>query len=609
MLAGVRSSQWGACTRFVSALACTWFLGACSSDQNGGGNPMPDAAAPDAPGQGGTCGNGIVEPGEQCDDGNQSNDDSCLNNCHLACGDGVKNASEQCDTGIAAGMPGACPSSCDDGNACTSDTLSGSDCQAQCIHGAITMAINGDGCCPPGATSATDSDCTASCGNGVVDSGETCDTAIAAGMAGACPTESSCNDNQPCTHDSLANAGTCTAACQNTPITQAINGDGCCPPGATHATDSDCPASCGNGVVDSGETCDTAIAAGSPGACPTVASCNDNMACTRDTLLSGGTCNAACSHTAITQPMNGDGCCPPGANANNDNDCQPRCGNGVVESGEQCDDGNTTSGDGCSATCQLEPKAYRMVSLSFKDPHVYVNAIIACIDVTNSAPFGMASLNQRISDSISMDVMPMDGFLDLNILMVFRPLNQTPGGQTPMSVTFGKCTAPAAGTTCRPNIMQTSTTASNLASGMCLGVLPGTHTQSYGAITIPQAPCFESAAGVTLTILLNGITLPMHDARVAATYSGNPASQLVNGLIRGFVTEADANALILPANLGPLSGHPLSFALPGGSPPAPEQPNCENSDHSDMDTGPDGQRGWYFYLNFTAAPVSYTDMP
>jgi cysteine-rich repeat protein len=30
------------------------------------------------------------------------------------------------------------------------------------------------------------------------------------------------------------------------------------------------------------------------------------------------------------------------------------CGNGVVESGEQCDDFNTASGDGCSATCMIE---------------------------------------------------------------------------------------------------------------------------------------------------------------------------------------------------------------------------------------------------------------
>ena len=30
------------------------------------------------------------------------------------------------------------------------------------------------------------------------------------------------------------------------------------------------------------------------------------------------------------------------------------CGNGVLDPGEQCDDGNRTNGDGCSATCQIE---------------------------------------------------------------------------------------------------------------------------------------------------------------------------------------------------------------------------------------------------------------
>ncbi|MBI3771068.1 MAG: PQQ-dependent sugar dehydrogenase [Deltaproteobacteria bacterium] len=32
----------------------------------------------------------------------------------------------------------------------------------------------------------------------------------------------------------------------------------------------------------------------------------------------------------------------------------PVCGNGTIESGEECDDGGTMSGDGCSDTCQLE---------------------------------------------------------------------------------------------------------------------------------------------------------------------------------------------------------------------------------------------------------------
>ncbi len=32
----------------------------------------------------------------------------------------------------------------------------------------------------------------------------------------------------------------------------------------------------------------------------------------------------------------------------------PICGNAVIEAGEECDDGNLISGDGCSSTCQLE---------------------------------------------------------------------------------------------------------------------------------------------------------------------------------------------------------------------------------------------------------------
>src|SRR3989344_2206163 len=34
--------------------------------------------------------------------------------------------------------------------------------------------------------------------------------------------------------------------------------------------------------------------------------------------------------------------------------CGPHCGNGLIETGEQCDDRNTLSGDGCSGSCQME---------------------------------------------------------------------------------------------------------------------------------------------------------------------------------------------------------------------------------------------------------------
>jgi cysteine-rich repeat protein len=34
--------------------------------------------------------------------------------------------------------------------------------------------------------------------------------------------------------------------------------------------------------------------------------------------------------------------------------CQPYCGDGVVDPGEECDDGNGDSGDGCSPACLIE---------------------------------------------------------------------------------------------------------------------------------------------------------------------------------------------------------------------------------------------------------------
>ena len=62
-------------------------------------------------GEGGglACGNGVMDPGEACDDGNGVMDDGCTNACALpACGDGVVqgSAGEQCDDGGQTGGDG-----------------------------------------------------------------------------------------------------------------------------------------------------------------------------------------------------------------------------------------------------------------------------------------------------------------------------------------------------------------------------------------------------------------------------------------------------------------------------------------------------------------------
>ncbi len=50
------------------------------------------------------------------------------------------------------------------------------------------------------------------CGNRVVDEWEICDKAIAQGLAGACPT--ACSDDNECTDNIILNASTCEVTCQ-----------------------------------------------------------------------------------------------------------------------------------------------------------------------------------------------------------------------------------------------------------------------------------------------------------------------------------------------------------------------------------------------------------
>lgn len=168
---------------------------------------------------------------------------------------------------------------------------------------------------------------TRTCGNGVVDAGETCD--------GDCPT--SCSDGDPCTTDTLTgSAAACNAACSFPAITACAAGDGCCPAGCTSATDGDCggPTTCGNGVLDPGETCD--------GDCPI--SCDDGDACTADELIgSAAACNATCRHTTIPICTGGDGCCPAGCTSGNDPDCTSSGDAGTDGGG----DGDSGSGEGC----------------------------------------------------------------------------------------------------------------------------------------------------------------------------------------------------------------------------------------------------------------------
>jgi cysteine-rich repeat protein len=277
-----------------------------------------------------------------------------LEQCSAVCGDGKVSGDEQCDTAIADGKPGACPKSCTPMNACTPRVVQGAACAATCAPMPITKIGAKDSCCPPGANATNDVDCTAQCGNNVIEGNETCDPPSS---CAPCTTSNSCLAVK-----STGSADTCDLRCSQTPITQCHNGDHCCPSGCSKSNDQDCSSSCGNRTIDSGETCE----ANTNKPCPTT--CNDNQSCTIDMLVgSASNCNAVCTNVAITQAVNGDACCPNGATANNDSDCMAQCGNKIVETGEQCDDGNQVAGDGC-VNCQTEtPTQACLVKLNSSD--------------------------------------------------------------------------------------------------------------------------------------------------------------------------------------------------------------------------------------------------
>jgi hypothetical protein len=152
------------------------------------------------------------------------------------------------------------------------------------------------------------------CGDGIVNGDERCDIAIARGVSGACP--DGCSGGRGCSRNELAGEG-CDARCEPRELERRENGDGCCPEGADWSSDDDCPARCGNGVIERDERCDP------PGTCKKQASCVSKDACERAHYEGDpDRCSARCEVVRIESCVSEDGCCPTGCAPENDSDCQ-----------------------------------------------------------------------------------------------------------------------------------------------------------------------------------------------------------------------------------------------------------------------------------------------
>ncbi len=259
---------------------------------------------------------------------------------------------------------------------------------------------------------------------------------------------------------------------------------------------------------------------------------------------------------------------------------------------------------GIAADAQAQMTAFRMDDLDLRDPHVFVS-FISCLDITDTPIIGF-SINEQLQTRIQNDAAtPQDGLLDLSNVFLFDPLDQ---GVASNNFASGSadCSAPLVGTQCSGfSASSLSGMASLLPSGSCLTPVAATTHNYSPAVTNATAPCFSSPNG-TITIDLSGVPVALQDAQIAATFNGAPVTGTINGLMKGFLLESDADVTIVPMTFPLVGGQPLSQLLPGGDPPGANNANC--APHSDVDIH-NGQRGWWFYLNFTAPVTPLNDDP
>lgn len=263
--------------------------------------------------------------------------------------------------------------------------------------------------------------------------------------------------------------------------------------------------------------------------------------------------------------------------------------------------GNTLAWSESVGEPALPPaEVFRLSDLDLREPHLYVNVPIAgCFDFTDQDfPFGLGqSFNGQLQAAITGDSEP-DGLLDSSFLLEFRPFDEAAAALR-LDIGNGLCTAPMSGSTCAPDPATVPQTAlyEGLAAGSCLAALDGTTHPPYAPeVANVAAPCFVSVPR-RVVFDLNGVALPLTDLQIAGDWAATQVTGFAIGLMRGYLSEAEATTVLLPAALPIVGGQPITVLLPGGA------GNCAG--HDDRDTLL-GISGWWFYFNFPADAVLWS---
>ncbi len=335
---------------------------------DGAADVTPDTRVP-------ACGDGVLDPGEQCD-GDELGKKTCSTipggfiggvlGCLPTCAFDTRHCETRrpCGNGVL-----------DDGEDCDGAELDGATCESRGFGG-------GSLGCTPETCAFDESGCTL-CGNDVVDAPEECDGADLGSET--CVTRGFAAGELSCAADCAFDETGCTR-CGNGTIDGSEECDGsafgtrtCMTEGAfsggSLACDGTCQVdtsgctnspTCPNGAIDPGEDCDGSNLASKT--CVTEGFTGGALACTSGCTFDTSACHE-CGDGVVQAPEECDGNAFGGATCVTEgftagilrcrNACTidtigcTRCGNGIPEPGEDCDDGNMIDTDSCTNACRL----------------------------------------------------------------------------------------------------------------------------------------------------------------------------------------------------------------------------------------------------------------
>jgi hypothetical protein len=261
-------------------------------------------------------------------------------------------------------------------------------------------------------------------------------------------------------------------------------------------------------------------------------------------------------------------------------------GSGASGGGAQSSDAGGAAAIG-SMSGAASTTVLRVSELYLRDPHIFVDGF----DLTDVPLLGLSVNGWLIPSRLGLDE-NKDGFVDVSILALLPSLDPSMP-TTSLTLLDGNCTKDMV----KPCVgarkgLNANWMIENRTQGNCLEPAANTTSNYSPAIRVPAAPCFTTQTGANLQMNLGGIMIEFTATRISATYRGNPTDQLVDGIIVGFVTTAVATHALLPADLGPYAGTPLNDYI--------------RKEDRDLSTSPNGQDGFWMYLNFVAKPVQYT---